>query len=207
MMGDGNDYEVTLSAFSIGQYPVTFEEYDRFCDATGREKPDDEGWGRRTRPVINVNWNDAHGYCDWLSEQTGQHYQLPTEAQWEYACRAGSTTRYYYGDDEKRLSDYAWFNRNSDDKTHPVGEKQPNHWQLYDMHGNVWEWVRDWYGEYDTTVRDNPTGPATGTRRVLRGGSFANSPDFLRSAGRLNHPPEREFSRFGFRCVRVPPQL
>jgi len=130
-------HEVAVSTFSIGQYPVTFEEYDKFCDATERKKPSDSGWGRETRPVINISWEDAVAYCKWLSEQTGEHYRLLTEAEWEYACRATSNTRYCYGDDEQRLGEYAWYSSNAGGKTHPVGEKLPNAWQLYDMHGNV----------------------------------------------------------------------
>ena len=134
--------------FEIGKYPVTFKEYDLFCEDRKRKKPDDRGWGRGKRPVINVSWNDAKAYCDWLSKKTGDTYRLPTEAEWEYACRAGTTTKWSFGDDEKELGKYAWYDKNAYDKgekhsdygTHPVGEKLPNPWGLYDMHGNVWEW-------------------------------------------------------------------
>ena len=142
-------HEVAVEAFAVGEFPVTFDEYDRFCEATGREKPGDEGWGRGRRPVINVSWHDAAAYCKWLSEETGETYRLLTEAEWEYACRAGSDTKYCYGDDEQRLGDYAWFFENSGMKTHPVGQKLPNAWGLYDMHGNVWEWCADEYRSYD----------------------------------------------------------
>jgi formylglycine-generating enzyme required for sulfatase activity/putative intracellular protease/amidase len=141
-------HPVRVSAFSIGQYPVTFEEYDRFCAATGRDKPSDEGWGRGRRPVIQVSWDDAQAYCDWLNsrQQTGT-YRLLTEAEWEFACRAGTTTRWCCGDDDGALDDHAWYTKNSDGKTHPVGEKRPNAWKLHDMHGNVWEWCADWFVE------------------------------------------------------------
>jgi formylglycine-generating enzyme required for sulfatase activity len=98
--------------------------------------------------------------CEWLSEQTGAHYRLLTEAEWEYACRAGSATRYSFGDDEQLLGDYAWFSENAENKTHPVGEKLPNDWRLYDMHGNVWEWVQDWFGDYSKEPQRNPSGLA-----------------------------------------------
>ncbi len=140
-------HPVRVDAFSIGQNPLTFAEYDLFCKATGREKPDDHGWGRGERPVINVSWDDARAYCEWLSEQTKESYRLLTEAEWEYACRAGSTTRWCFGDDEERLGDYAWYGKNAKGKTHPIGEKQANAWHLHDMHGNVWEWCQDWYAD------------------------------------------------------------
>jgi formylglycine-generating enzyme required for sulfatase activity len=143
-------HRVQVSAFSIGQYLVTFDEYDSFCDATGREKPRDEGWGRGRRPVINVSWDDARSYCDWLNQQESiGTYRLPTEAEWEFACRAGTGTRWSFGggDGEARLGDHAWYHANSGSRTHPVGEKLPNAWQLFDMHGNVWEWCADRYSE------------------------------------------------------------
>ncbi len=137
-------HKVTIAKpFAIGKYQVTFEEYDKYCEATGTSKSTDQGWGRGKRPVINVSWEDVQEYCQWLSEQTGQDYRLPTEAQWEYACRAGSTTKWSFGNDENRLKDYAWYTDNSGSKTHPVGEKKPNAWGLYDMHGNVLEWCED----------------------------------------------------------------
>jgi formylglycine-generating enzyme required for sulfatase activity len=195
-------HEVTVNAFSISQYPVTFEEYDKFCEATRREKPNDRGWGRGTRPAINVSWEDATAYCEWLSEQTGAHYRLLTEAEWEYACRAGSATRYSFGDDEPPLGDHAWYSKNAEGKTHPVGEKLPNDWHLYDMHGNVWEWVQDWYAAYSKEPQHNPNGPEQGSERVIRGGSWLYGTDDCRSASRLRRDPGSHRHYLGFRLAR-----
>ena len=140
-------HSVCLDTFSVGQYPVTFGKYERFCEATGRKMPDDRGGGRGEMPVINVDWTDAQAYCAWLSKQTGEQYQLLTEAQWEYACRGGNPGKYRFWDNEGQLEAYAWYGRSASGKTHPVGEKRPNDWHLYDMHGNVDEWVSDWYSQ------------------------------------------------------------
>ena len=132
-----------------------------------------------------------------------QQFSLPTEAQWEYACRAGSTTRYCFGDNESQLGDYAWYGDNSGNKTHPVGQKKPNAWGLYDMHGNVWEWCQDWYDErvYANSPTDDPTGPATGTYRVLRGGSWILDGWYCRSAYRYSGRPEDGFADLGLHIV------
>jgi formylglycine-generating enzyme required for sulfatase activity len=195
-------HEVSVNAFSIGQYTVTFEEYDRFCEATSREKPSDWGWGRGTRPAIYVTWEDAAAYCEWLSQQTGVRYRLLTEAEWEYACRAGSATRYSFGDDEQSLGEYAWFSENAEGETHPVGEKRPNDWHLYDMHGNVDEWVRDWYGSYSAESQTNPNGPQTGSGRVIRGGGWDDGAEDCRSAYRDWYRPGDRGDDLGFRLAR-----
>ncbi len=131
-------------------------------------------------------------------------YRLPTEAEWEYACRAGSTTAYSFGDSSSQLSNYAWHEGNSQRKTHPVGKKRPNPWGLYDMYGNVWEWCQDWYGDYPSGPATDPIGPSTGSRRVLRGGSWYNSPSYCRSASRGGHTPDARRIYYGFRVVRTP---
>ena len=197
-------HQVSVGAFSIGQYPVTFEEYDRFCEATGRKKPNDRSWGRATRPVITVNWEDAAVYCEWLSQQTGEHYRLLTEAEWEYACRAGSDTRYCYGDNEQQLEQYAWYSKNAGSQTHPVGEKLANDWQLYDMHGNVWEWVQDWHADdyYKESPKENPKGPESGSDRVIRGGGWRGDAGYCRSACRDSDVPGRRDHGLGFRLAR-----
>ncbi|RWX51337.1 Formylglycine-generating enzyme, required for sulfatase activity, contains SUMF1/FGE domain, partial [Candidatus Electrothrix marina] len=196
-------HEVNLDTFAIGRYPVTFVEYDAFCEATGREKPNDQGWGRGYRPVINVGWQDAVDYCEWLSRETGQTYRLPTEAEWEYACRAGSESAWCFGDDEKSLGEYAWYDKNSKNRTHPVGEKKANAWGLYDMHGNVWEWCQDWYDDeyyaacHKQGVVKNSIGPSSGSDRVIRGGGWDGNPWFVRSADRFRISPDRRSSGLG----------
>ncbi|MCP4697949.1 MAG: SUMF1/EgtB/PvdO family nonheme iron enzyme [Gammaproteobacteria bacterium] len=202
---EGPVHEVNVNAFAIGRYEVTFEEYDRFCDISGQKKPDDAGWGRGRHPVINVSSGDAAVYAKWLNEQTGYVYRLPTEAEWEYAARAGKNTAYHFGDDEKLLDEYDWYSANSDEKTHPVGEKKLNAWQLYDMHGNVWEWVQDWHAKdyYANSPKDNPTGPETGIIQVFRGGGWSVSLRYVRSANRSGITSGYRRNDVGFRLVRA----
>ena len=153
------------------------------------------GMGRDGYPAINMTQHAANKYCQWLSALTGQYYRLPTEAEWEYACRAGTTNRYSFGDDEKRLGEYAWFERNSDYKYQKVGRKKPNPWGLYDMHGNVAEWTLDGYnaGAY-AMFPDGALDPfVRGTRpypHVVRGGSWKDDPAKLRSASRQFSVPK-----------------
>ncbi|MCP4698070.1 MAG: SUMF1/EgtB/PvdO family nonheme iron enzyme, partial [Gammaproteobacteria bacterium] len=198
-------HEVTLSSFFIARYPVTFAEYDQFCEATKREKPSDENWGRDKRPVIKVSWEDAAAYCEWLSERSKEKYRLLTEAEWEYACRAGSDTAYYFGDDEKQLGNYAWHSENSGRQTHPVGKKKANAWGLHELLGNVWEWVQDWYGEYSKDAQTDPSGPETGSYRVMRGGSWFRDARYCRSAYRSRDDPGNRSVSFGFRLARTNP--
>jgi formylglycine-generating enzyme required for sulfatase activity len=153
-----------------------------------------------TRPVVNIDWNEARAVC-----QKAQS-DLPTEAQWEYAARGGSRFPWSFGDDEGLLKYYAWYGGNAKD-VQETGQRRSNPLGLYDMHGNAWEWVRDWFGAYDSGVAVNPVGPASGSSRVVRGGSFFNLPANLRSADRGFVPPESGGEPQGFRCVRVPPAL
>ena len=193
--------------FAIAKYPVTFAEYYLYCEDTGVKKPDDRGWGRGNRPVINVSWQDAKAYCDWLSKKSGKKYRLPTEAEWEYACRAKTTTKWSFGGDESKLKEYAWYNKNSNSKTHEVGLKKPNDWGLYDMHGNVWEWCEDdWEDNYNSTPRDGSAhkNKKRGSK-VLRGGSWVIDADYSRSAYRDDWVGDYRNGYVGFRLLRTLP--
>lgn len=171
-------HEVQVASFALSKYEVTFEEYDAFADATGRERPNDEGWGRGNRPVINVYWEDAVAYAKWLSEQVGENYRLPNEAEWEYAARAGTTTRYSWGDSISinRANCYDCGSEWDNKHTAPVGSFSSNRWGVHDMHGNVWEWVQDcWNGNYEGAPTDGSAWEnEKEERRVLRGGSWMN---------------------------------
>ncbi len=155
-------------------------------------------------PVEQVSWNDAQKFIRKLNQREGGNkYRLPTEAEWEYAARAGSTARFYFGDDERRLGEYAWYNENSE-KTHPVGQKKPNDWGLYDMYGNVWEWCQDWHGTYPSGSVTDPTGPSNGSYRVYRGGCYVSFlPWGVRSADRYANSRRHRAPGVGFRLLRT----
>jgi formylglycine-generating enzyme required for sulfatase activity len=197
---------VHLDAFYIDKYEVTFDQYDAFCTATSRTPASDQGYGRGTRPVINITWDDSKAYCEWAGKR------LPTEAEWEGACRAGTNTAFYWGDDPgyTLMGNYAWTTNNSPLSTQPVGGKLANAFGLYDMSGNVWEWVADRYdsGYYAVSPLNNPTGPASGTKRVMRGGAFdisgSNYGDYLRSGYRNNTIPANSGYWQGCRCAKTP---
>ncbi|NBW87127.1 MAG: formylglycine-generating enzyme family protein [Planctomycetia bacterium] len=166
-------------------------------------------WQDADRPVEEVSWNDAVAFCRKLSElpeerAAGREYRLPTEAEWEYACRAGSKTAYSFGDDEGSLGEHGWFDGNSDGQTHPVARKKPNAWGLHDMHGNVWEWCSDWYGEYPAGATTDPAGPAGGSDRVFRGGGWSDTAGDCRSALRGRRDPEDRYYFLGFRLALSP---
>ncbi len=200
-------HEVCVDGFWLGKYEVTFDEYDAYCRAAGKKRPDDEGWGRGRRPVIYVSWEDAQGFIGWLNRKTGLEFRLPTEAEWEYAARSGGRKEKWAGtSDEGRLGDYAWYGSNSGGRTHPVGTKRPNGLGLYDMSGNVWEWCSDRYGGdyYSKSPRRNPKGPAGGGDRVVRGGSWSYYARYVRVANRLNVNPADRYSALGFRLARTP---
>ncbi len=150
----GPQHRVTVKPFAIGKYEVTFDEWDACVKAGGCNgyRPEDPGWGRGNRPVINVSWNDTKAYVAWLAKKTGNPYRLPSEAEWEFAARAGTTTPFAFG--TTITPKQANFGR-SDGKTEPVGSYPPNAWGLYDMHGNVWEWVEDcWHDNYGRSPTD-----------------------------------------------------
>ena len=184
-------HEVTLSEFWIARTEITNEQYRRFRQKDVHGKPDDF-------PAVNATWHDAKSFC----ERFG--FRLPTEAEWEYAARAGTQTAWSFGDDDSDVGRHAWYMGNSGDAAHPVATRKPNPWGLHDMHGGVTEWVADWYGEYSRQPETNPRGPENGSDRVLRGGAFINDPKALRSAFRGRNQPEHKYRLVGFRCVHNP---
>jgi formylglycine-generating enzyme required for sulfatase activity len=207
---EGPQRRVKLPSFWIGRREVTWDEYELWAsaldrspstpavDAVARPTPPycDMAFGmeRSGHPAICMTQRAAATYCSWLSAKTGRHYRLPTEAEWEYACRAGSTTAYHFGDDPARLSDYAWYAANSEEEYHPVGTKLPNPWGLYDMHGNVAEWVLDQLRPYadlpDGAVVPSPLAEPTDLHPlVVRGGSWQDAAPSLRSAARRGSDP------------------
>jgi formylglycine-generating enzyme required for sulfatase activity len=202
--------EVTISEdYYLSANAVTQAQYQRVMGENPSCFQGDEIEGRDSCafPVEWVSAGDAMKFCKKLSalpeeKAAGRVYRLPTEAEWEYACRAGSNTAYCFGNDEELLRDYAWFADNSGGQTHPVGEKEPNAWGLYDMHGNVWEWCSDWDGEYTNHSVTDPLGPKVGLSRILRGGSWDDSAASCRSALRNSAAPTKYYSDVtGFRVV------
>ncbi len=182
--------------FWMGKYEVTQAQWQAVM---GSNPSQFTGDGKL--PVEQVSWDDCQEFVKKLSQRAGGTFRLPTEAEWEYACRAGSTTAYCFGDDVSRLSDYAWYDENSGNGTHPVGQKKPNAWGLYDMHGNVWEWCEDWLGDYPSGAVTDPTGPSSGSYRVFRGGSWHHDPRRCRSAIRLRYTPVHRNIVLGFRVA------
>jgi formylglycine-generating enzyme required for sulfatase activity len=191
-------HQVNLQEFYLGKFPVTQEQYQAIMGNNPSDFRDNP-----KNPVESVSWDDAQEFCQKLSEKIGKKYRLPSEAEWEYACRAGTQTRYYFGDDEKLLGEYAWYIENSDSKTHPVGQKKPNNWGLYDMSGNVWEWCEDgWHENYQKAPTDGTAWNNNHSQtkvRVIRGGSWVNYPRICRSAYRITNG-YRGFN-LGFRVV------
>ena len=199
-------HEVRIASFEMSKYEVTFEEYDAFTDATGRERANDWGWGRGRRPVINVSLRDAVAYTRWLSSQTGKRYRLPSEAEWEYAARAGTETQYSWGNGlgfnlaNCEVCGSQW----DGEKTAPVGSFEANGWGLYDMHGNVQEWVMDCLNEsYKGAPTDGSAWTSGGCyERIARGGAWNFGPMFMRSAFRNGFSIDVDWSWLGFRVVR-----
>ncbi len=210
IQGQGNNNEqpvhwVTVeNHFAIGRNEVTFAEYDRFAEATGRKKPNDEGWGRGYRPVINVSWYDATAYTEWLSQETGHQYRLPTEVEWEYAARAGTVTQYWWGDQiELNLANCNGC-RQEWKTTAPIGSFAPNPFGLYDMMGNVREWT---CSEYEERYRGKEqfciNHQTSSNYRVERGGSWIHSPEDMRVSSRYKSLPKARSVNVGFRVVRI----
>jgi formylglycine-generating enzyme required for sulfatase activity len=200
---EGPQHRVRIESFALGKYPVTFAEYDACVQAGGcRHRPNDQGWGRGRRPVINVSWNDSQAYVKWLSKKTGKAYRLPSEAEWEYACRAGTDTAYAQG--EAITEKDANFGR-SVGKTTEVGSYPSNPWKLYDLHGNVWERVEDvWHENYVNAPDDGSAWTEGGSRaRVLRGGSWFIGSWSLRAADRYWDVMGYWDHLIGFRVART----
>ncbi len=221
--------------FFISPTELTFDDYEAFCTATDAPVPDDSGWGRGNRPVINVSWRDAAAYCNWLSDRDGYAraydasgalvdrnglftddislvagWRLPTEAEWEYAARGGSSDivtgiegreRIYAGSDI--LEEVGWHSANAEKQSHPVGEKMPNEKGMLDLSGNVWEWCHDGYGPYMGIVAVNPIGPERAYSRVIRGGGWSQAAPSARIANRNHASPERSSNDLGFRIART----
>jgi formylglycine-generating enzyme required for sulfatase activity len=154
-------------------------------------------------PVEKVSWHDVEEFIKRLNQkEEADTYRLPTEAEWEYACRAGSVTEFCFGEEKNKLDYYAWHNSNSDDWTHHVHRKRPNAWGIYDMHGNVWEWCQDWYSDYPSEAVTDPIGPSSGSHRVSRGGSWRSAAMFCRSPHRYGVDPSYRRPNRGFRLVK-----
>ena len=213
MRGDpqGDDDEkppfpVTVSPFAIGITEVTFEQYDLFCEDTRRDKPDDSDWGRGQRPAINVSWQDAVAYTQWLSRKTRQTYRLPTDAEWEYAARASTSSRFWWGDKTgvARANCEGCGSLWDGDKTSLVGSFLPNAFGLHDTAGNVFEWVADCYhNSYANAPADGSALDKPGCgKRVIRGGAWSFPPQEVRSANRWRDFPARHSDDTGFRVVR-----
>ncbi|MGE3989250.1 formylglycine-generating enzyme family protein [Pseudorhodoplanes sp.] len=213
---EGPPRRVTFARpFAAGKFAITFDEWDA-CVADGGcngYRPKDENWGRGKQPVINVNWDDARAYVAWLSRRTGKSYRLLTEAEWEYAARAGTTTPFSFGasvstDQANYNGDYTYGAGRKGvfrQRTVPVDSFQPNSFGLYQVHGNVWEWTEDCRNENYSGVPTDGSAWTRGdcTRRVMRGGSWVNNPMALRSAIRVSGDTSHRFSDFGFRVART----
>ena len=204
-MGDERDKsapKVTITKpFYLGKYEVTQEQWEAVMGSNPSH------FKGPKNPVEQVSWDNCQQFLAKLNAKSGGQggkFVLPTEAQWEYACRAGSAGKFCFGDDDRQLGEYAWYGPNSDGKTHPAGEKKPNAWGLYDMHGNVYEWCQDWHGAYGAGAVNDPTGPTTGSARVFRGGGFLYGCWICQSAPRFSNVPGARSRNLGWRVARVP---
>jgi formylglycine-generating enzyme required for sulfatase activity len=199
-------HKVTISRdYLIGKYEVTQEQWEAVMGSMPA------GFKGPRRPIESVTWEEAVAFTKALSLRTGRTARLPTEAEWEYACRAGTTTEYVFGDSVEQLPQHGWFSGNSGLVTHDVGGKPPNPWGLYDVHGNVWEWCLDWFdvGYYANSPAIDPRGPESGTHRALRGGGYVGRDRILRSADRAGHRPTEKYKDLGLRVlveVEAPPK-
>lgn len=191
-------HKVEITGFWLGRFPVTQGEWMQIMGSN----PSKFQLSDR-HPVDNVSWYDVQEFIAKLNERTEVIYRLPTEAEWEYGCRSGTSSRYYFGNEDAAAQQYAWFALNANGSTHPVGEKLANSWGFHDMSGNVWEWVADWYGSeyYSQSPDSNPQGPDTGIDRITRGGGWYGGSVSLRPAFRRNIPPGTRRDGTGFRLA------
>lgn len=195
-------HEVILKTFKIAKTETTVAQWKTYCNATGRSMPEAPSWGWiDNHPIVNVNYSDAVGYCDWLSDKTGNLYRLPTEAEWEYAARGGKLSKGFKYSGGQSLDMTGWYEANSNKRTQPVAQKRANELGIYDMSGNVWEWCKDWYGAYSAETQTNPKGAASGSYRVLRGGCWYSSATYCRVAYRYIYVPAYRGTHGGFRVV------
>ncbi len=226
-MDEKPEHKVTLNDFYISKYEVTFEMFDNFCNSSGYPKANDGGYGRGKKPVINVSWEGAVKFCNWLSSKFGYEkvydikvdsagmvirgvnwdadgFRLPTEAEWEYVARGGSKTQGYSYAGSNDPKSVAWFAENSENTPHDVGTKSPNELNIYDLLGNAWEWCWDFYDPsyYANSPEDNPRGPASGNNRVFRGGNFESKADFIRLTKRFQLPISLNSGLVGIRLVQ-----
>jgi formylglycine-generating enzyme required for sulfatase activity len=188
-------HQVTVSKFKISKYPVTQKQWVEIMGSNPSYFKGDNN------PVETVNWQDIQDFIKKLNQSTGKKYRLPTEAEWEYACRGGGKSAKYKYSGSNSIDAVAWYSGNSESKTHAVGAKTPNELGIYDMSGNVWEICSDWYGDYGASAQNNPQGPALGTLHVTRGGSWGNEPQRCRVSNRGTVAPEDRHSGLGFRLV------
>ncbi len=210
--GDGDElplHQVKISKpFYMGKTEVTQEQwYNVMGNNPARFKTEKVGMSSRKHPVEFVSWNEVQQFIHKLNQmEGGDHYRLPTEAEWEYAARAGTTTKWVCGNHESCLTNFAWYHPNSFGLTHPVAKKEPNPWGLYDTAGNVWEWVSDWHDSdyYSYSPSIDPQGANSGTFRVFRGGNWSRHAVHQRSANRTARPPDYRYHGLGFRLARNP---
>jgi formylglycine-generating enzyme len=197
-------HSVTVKSFGMSKYEITVAQYRAFCNTSGLTMPDAPFWGWKDKhPMAMVSFDDAIAYCNWLSEETGKTYRLPTEAEWEYAaCGGGRSHGYNYAGSDS-LDEVGWNSNNAGGQTQVAGSKNPNELGLYDMSGNVWEWCSDWYDEsyYSKSPSTNPKGPSSRTYRVLRGGSWDDDVDYCRITCRNHDAPGNRNFNYGFRVV------
>jgi len=219
--GDNDEapaHTVILSNYYIGKYEITIKQYRQFCDASGHKMPEDPSsdwyeehdqvrkwtW-KDNSPIANISWNDARAYCDWIAKETGKNYNLPTEAQWEFAARGGLNSKHYKYSGSDNLNEVGWYDETTYERgTMAVGRLKPNELGIYDMSGNVWEWCLDRYGKYKSTMLKNPQGPEKGNYRVIRGGAWYYVDNMCKVTTRDGPYPYYSNFNYGFRVVINP---